>query len=142
MSVAKPRLAFLLITALLAAGCGNDNNSSTPTTPVTPAQSVVETFEGTLTPFSARTHVFQSQNAGDVIAQVLTLDPADAVVGLSLGTSNTFACQTSLSTEKATVNSSLIGVSRAAGTLCVHIYDPSDTGLAAPVTYKLQVTHF
>jgi hypothetical protein len=140
MPVAKPRLAFLLITALLAAACGNDN--SIPTTPVTPAQSVVETFEGTLTPFSARTHLFQSQNAGDVIAQVTALDPADTVVGLSLGTSNTFACQTSLSTEIATVNSSLSGVSRAAGTLCVHIYDPSDAGLPGPVTYKIQVTHF
>jgi len=70
------------------------------------------------------------------------LDPTDTVVGLSVGTSNTFACQTSLSTETATLNSALSGVSRAAGTLCVHIYDPSDTGLPGPVTYKIQVTHF
>jgi len=141
MPVAKPRLPFLLITALLAAACGNGNNS-TPTTPITPAQSVVENFEGTLTPFSARTHTFQSQNAGDVIAQVTALDPAATVIGLSLGTSNTFSCQTSLSTEQATVNSALSGVSRAAGTLCVHVYDPSEAGLPGPVTYKLQVTHF
>jgi len=139
MHVVKTRLALLLIPALLATACGDNN---TPVAPVTPAQSVVENFEGTLTPFSARTHVFQSNNAGDVIAQLTGLDPADTVVGLSLGTSNTFACQTSLSTETATLNSALSGVSRAAGTLCVHIYDPSDTGLPGPVTYKIQVTHF
>jgi len=139
MHVVKTRLALLLIPALLATACGDNN---TPVAPVTPAQSVVENFEGTLTPFSARTHVFQSNNAGDVIAQLTGLDPADTVVGLSLGTSNTFACQTSLSTEIATLNSALSGVSRAAGTLCVHIYDPSDTGLPGPVTYKIQITHF
>jgi len=139
MHVVKTRLALLLIPALLATACGDNN---TPVAPVTPAQSVVENFEGTLTPFSARTHLFESQNAGDVIAQVTGLDPADTVVGLSLGSSNTFACQTSLSTERATLNSSLSGVTRAAGTLCVHIYDPSDTGLPGPVTYKLQITHF
>jgi len=139
MHVVKTRLALLLIPALLATACGDNN---TPVAPVTPAQSVVENFEGTLTPFSARTHVFQSNNAGDVIAQLTGLDPADTVVGLSLGTSNTFACQTSLSTETATLNSALSGVSRAAGTLCVHIYDPSDTGLPGPVTYKIQITHF
>jgi hypothetical protein len=141
MFAAKTRLALLLMAALGAAACGNSNNNI-PTTPATPAQSVVETFSGTLTPFSARTHVFATNNAGTVIAQITALDPPDTVVGLSLGTSNTFSCQTSLSTEQATLNQSLSGVTSAAGTLCVHIYDPSDTGLPGPVTYTLQVTHF
>jgi xanthine/uracil/vitamin C permease (AzgA family) len=141
MSVVKSRLVLLLVGAVGAAACGGNNNV-TPTAPVTPAQSIVENFTGTLTPFSARTHTFQSNNAGDVIVQVTTLDPADTVVGLSVGTSNTFACQTSLSTEQATLGSGLTGVARASGTLCVHIYDPSDAGLPAPVTYTLQVTHF
>lgn len=141
MPVAKTRLALLLTAALAAAACGSNNNN-TPTTPATPAQSVVELFSGTLTPFSARTHVFSSNNAGDVVVQITALDPSDSVVGLSLGTSNSFACQSGVSTELAVLNTSLAGVARAAGTLCVHIYDPSDTGLAGPVTYTLQVTHF
>ena len=141
MPVAKTRLTLLLTAALAAAACGSDNK--TPTTPATPAQSIVETFSGTLTPFSARTHVFSSNNAGDVIVQVTALDPADSVVGLSVGTSNTFACQSGVSTEEASLSKpSLSGVTRAAGTLCVHIYDPSDAGLPGPVTYTLQVTHF
>jgi hypothetical protein len=140
MSVAKIRLVCLFMAALAATACGNNN--TTPTTPAQPAQAIVETFSGTLTPFSARTHVFSSNNAGSVIAQVTALDPPDTVVGLSLGSSNSFSCQTSLSTEQATLNSSLSGVTSAAGTLCVHIYDPSDTGLAGPVNYTLQVTHF
>ena len=92
MHVVKTRLALLLIPALLATACGDNN---TPVAPVTPAQSVVENFEGTLTPFSARTHVFQSNNAGDVIAQLTGLDPADTVVGLSLGTSKSSCCLSS-----------------------------------------------
>jgi predicted outer membrane protein len=141
MFAVKTRLAFLMVAALGAAACGNNNNN-TPTTPTTPAQSIVENFSGTLTPFSARTHVFTSNNAGDVIVQITALDPADAVVGLSAGTSNTFACQAGVSTEQATLNASLAGVSRAGGTLCVHIYDPSDAGLPGPVNYTIQVTHF
>jgi hypothetical protein len=139
MPVATTRLALLLTAALAAAACGSDN---TPVTPSQPAQSVVELFTGTLTPFSARTHVFASNNAGDVIVQVTSLDPSDSIVGLSVGTSNNFACQSGVSTEVATINSSLSGVSRAAGVLCVHIYDPSETGLPGPVAYTLQVTHF
>jgi hypothetical protein len=140
MPVAKTPIALLLATALMAAACGSND---TPTTPAAPATSVVETFSGTLTPFSARTHVFSSNNAGDVIVQVTALDPSDTTVGLSVGTSNNFACQSSsVSTEQATINSSLSGVTTGAGTLCVHIYDPSDAGLAGPVTYTLQVTHF
>ena len=140
MPVAKTRIALLLATALMGAACGGDDEI--PITPIAPAQSVSETFSGTLTPFSARTHVFTSQNAGDVTVQITALDPPETIVGLSLGTSNSFACQTSLSTEKATLNTPLDGVSRAAGTLCAHIYDPSDSGLPGPVTYTLQVTHF
>ena len=140
MFAVKTRFAFLLIAAVAAAACGN--NKTVPTTPSAPAQSIVETFSGTLTPFSARTHVFTTNNAGDVIVQLTALDPADATVGLSVGTSNTSACQTGVSTEAATLNYALSGVSKAAGTLCVHIYDPSDTGLPAPVNYTIQVTHF
>ncbi len=140
MPVAKTRIALLLVTALMAAACGSNDTAITPSQP---PNSVVETFSGTLTPFSARTHVFSANNAGDVVVQLTALDPSDTTVGLSLGTSNTFACQSSsVSTEKATLNQSLSGVTTAAGTLCVHIYDPSDDGLPGPVTYTLQVTHF
>ena len=142
MSAPKTRfLALLLVAAFAATSCGDNND--TPIAPATPAQSVVENFSGTLTPFSARTHIFTSNNAGDVIVQITALDPSDSIVGLSVGTSNTFACQSSgVATEQATLNSSLSGVTRAAGTLCVHIYDPSETGLPGPVTYTVQVTHF
>ena len=140
MPVAKTRIALLLVTALMAAACGSNNTTPPPSQP---ANAVVETFSGTLTPFSARTHVFSSNNAGDVIVQITALDPSDSVVGLSVGTSNNFACQSSsVSTEHAILNSPLSGVTTAAGTLCVHIYDPSDDGLPGPVTYTLQVTHF
>jgi hypothetical protein len=143
MSVVKTRFVLLLLVAVLAAACGGGNNT-TPTAPSTPAQSIVESFSGTLNPSSAQTYTFNSNNAGDVIVQLTALDPSGTLVGLSVGSSNSFACQSGVSTETATLNSSLAGVTRAAGLLCVHIYDPftANTPLAGPATYTLQVTHF
>jgi hypothetical protein len=141
MHYPKIRVACLLTAvALLTGACGGDD--PLPTTPTTPIVSINETFSGTLTPFSARTHTFDVQNAGDVIVQITAIDPADTVVGLSVGTTNGFACQAAISTEKAVLNAGLTGVARAAGTLCARIYDPSDSGLPGPVTYSLQITHY
>lgn len=132
--------AFVLTLALGAPACGDDDNLPTvPTTPITP---VTDTFEGTLTPFSARTHLFQVENAGEVILQLTAVQPEDAVVGMSIGTSNGFQCQAVVSTEQARLNNSLLAVARSAGTLCARIYDPSDTGLAAPITYTLETLHY
>ena len=133
------RAALLLTLALGTTSCGDDE--PIPTGPA-PLPSIEEVFEGTLGPAVARTHYFQVQNAGDVIAQITALDPDTTVVGLSIGTSNGFACQAAVSTEQAKINSGLIGVARSAGTLCARVYNPSDDGFPGPVTYTLKLTHY
>ena len=133
------RAALLLTLALGTVSCGDDE--PLPTAP-TPIPSIEERFEGTLNPLSARTHVFQAQNAGDVIVQITALTPDGTVVGLSVGTTNGFSCQAAVSTEQAQLNNGLVGVARSAGPLCVRIYDSSETGMSGPVTYAIRVTHY
>jgi hypothetical protein len=137
------RAALLLTLALGTVSCGDDE--PLPTGPA-PIPSIEESFSGTLGPSTgavARTHVFQVQNAGDVIAQLTALDPDTTVVGLSIGTTNGFACQAAVSTEQAKINNGLVGVARSAGSLCVRIYNPSDDPpFPDTVTYTIKVTHY
>src|SRR6185503_6752414 len=95
----------LLLLAPLAAGCGDNNSTNTPTGPG-PVQ-VSQTFTseddpstavppvtGPLNPNGGRTHAFTVQQAGTVTATLTALGPDDTViVGLSLGTWNGQVCQ-------------------------------------------------
>jgi hypothetical protein len=134
------RCAVALTVALFTAGCGDDPPPLT--TPDPPASITVE-FSGTLTPASARLHLFNAQTPGTISVNVTSLDPNTTVVGLSLGTSTGgTVCQTAVSIENAIQGTTLNGVARAAGTLCARIYDPTDDGFPAPVPYTIRVTHF
>ncbi len=139
MYLSKVRVGLLLACGLLAAGCGDDPE---PLPVPEPIPSITEEFTGTLTPFSARTHAFGVLNAGTVSVQVADLDPDTTVVGLLIGTLNGTVCQTAVSTELATNTGVLNAVASSAGILCARIYDSSETGLPAPVPYRLIVTHY
>jgi len=132
-------LALLLLTALLTVSCGDDDPVFIA--PPAPPQ-IDESFDGTLTPFSARTHFFQAQNPGEIIAQISAITPDTTIVGISIGTGNGFACQAAVSTEQAGLNSGLIGVANAPGVLCIRVYDPSNEGLPAAITYSIRVRHY
>src|SRR5574339_516649 len=81
----------LLLLAPLAAGCGDDNSTNTPTAPTPVA--VTETFSGTLTPNGGVTHEFVVQQAGTVTAKLTALAPDDTVtIGLNIGTWNGAVC--------------------------------------------------
>ena len=131
--------AFVLVLALGAPACGGDDDLPPAPTPIFPE---TETFDGTLSPFSARIHHFNVDNAGEVILQLSGIEPAETVVGISLGTSNGFQCQVTVDAAVAQLNNSILAIARTAGTLCARIYDPSDAGLPAPVTYQLHATHY
>jgi hypothetical protein len=134
------RIAAALAVALFTAGCGDD---PPPLTNPDPPASITEEFSGTLTPFSARLHLFNAQAAGTISVNVVALDPAETVVGVALGTSTGgTVCQTAVSIENAGQGTTLNGVARSAGTLCARIYDPTESGFPAPVPYTIRVTHF
>ncbi len=133
-------LACTLGLALLAAGCGDDDE--TPTNPTPPVQTFTDTFSGTVGRNGATSHPFPVQSAagGDVTATLKAVAPdADAVVGMSLGTWNGTACQAIISNDRATVNASLLGRATSTGTLCVRIFDVG--ALSAPQDYQVEVVH-
>lgn len=140
--ISRSTAAFALLFAslLASAGCGDDDNNN-PIDPTPPTQ-VTETVNGTLTPFSARVHQFQTQAPGTVSATLTEITPSDTVVGLDLGTWTGTACQVNVARPSTTTGGAVIGTATTVATLCVRIYDVSDTGLPATVPYTITVTHF
>jgi hypothetical protein len=136
-------LIALLATTVLTAGCGDD---PPPLVAPTPPVSISEEFTGTLTPFSARIHAFVAVTAGQVSATLTEIDQPDpnaaTVVGLDLGTWTGVFCQVTIARPSTIQGGVVNGTATTAGSLCVRIYDVSDTGLPAAVNYKLSVTHF
>lgn len=132
----------LLLLAPLAAACGSDDPPDTPTGPDPVA--VTETFGDSaspLTPFGGRTHTFDVQQAGSVVARLTALDAGDAIaVGFSLGTWNGQACQIILRNDSALLNATITGTAQQTGRFCVSIYDVGN--LTAPTAYTITVTHF
>ena len=130
--------ALLLVAALGVSACDNDIENATQPTP--PAPTVTETFEGALNPNNGVTHTFSTAATGTVQAVLTQISPdATMAVGLVLGTWNGFACTASMSLDAAVQGNALTGSVSGAGTLCVRIHDNGK--VAAPLTYKITVTH-
>ena len=130
----------LLLLAPLAAGCGDDNSTNTPTAPTPVA--VTETLSGTLTPNGGRTHEFVVQQAGTVVVKLTALAPdASISIGLSLGTWNGAVCQAILSNDRALLNAAVTGNAQNTGFFCARVYDAAGS-LTAPTDYTIDITHF
>lgn len=136
-----PRFTFLsvLVLALAAAACDDALPTAPPATTLTS-----ETFSDVLTPNGAKTHPFITARSGDIAATLTALDPnpdGQVAVGVSLGTLNSLgACQTLISRDAATVNSTVAGTASSATSLCLRVYDAAGT-LTEPTTYSVAVVH-
>ena len=131
-------LAPVLVAAGRCAGCGDE-----PTAPEDPETPVVvsETFSGTVTVNGAFTQQFTVGRAGEVSAQIVALAPDDTVtLGFTLGTWNGLACQAVISNDAAKLQTAVLGIANAPGTLCVRIHDVG--GLTAATTFDVTVQHF
>jgi hypothetical protein len=133
-------VSALLLAVSVSAACGDDNDDVTPAP--TPPPQVTETFQGTLTPASARIHDFRVDNPGSVSATLTEITPSDTVVGLDLGTWTGTTCQITVARRSATQGDGVGGTATTVATLCVRIYDIGDPALGAAVPYTLTVTHF
>jgi hypothetical protein len=133
-------IGALLLLAPLVAGCGDNNDPTTPTAPTPVA--VTDTFSGTLTPNGGRTHEFVVQQAGAVTAKLTALSPDDTVtIGLNLGTWNGAVCAALMPNDKATLNTTVTANAQNTGFFCARVYDAAGS-LTAPTDYTLEVTHF
>jgi hypothetical protein len=129
----------LLLLAPLAAACGGDDVTDTPTTPTPVA--VTEQFPGDLNPNGGRTHPFVVQQAGTVSARLSALAPDDTLtVGLSIGTWNGQVCQIILRNDAALLNTTVTGTAQQTGQFCVSVYDVGK--LTESITYQIDITHF
>jgi len=128
--------------AWLGAGCGTDPLSTLPSDTTASAQWVTETLEGRVSVNGATAHPFAVEVAGTVTATLSAVDPADAVVGISLGTWNvgTNVCQTILANDTAVAGSTIVGTATVAGTFCIRLNDIGK--LTGPATYSVSVTHY
>jgi len=128
----------LLLIALTASACSDNSTPSGPTAPTPTA--VTETFDGTLTVNGAVTQPFAVGTAGTVVVRLAALEPADAVIGVSIGTWNGVTCQIVIANDNATSGASATGNATATGNYCVRVYDVGK--LTQSVGYQVTVTHF
>jgi hypothetical protein len=134
----------LLLAAVLFAGCAEDD---APTAPTDPPVAITEQFPApdqsplTLTPHGGVTHPFVVQRAGDVTVRIDALEPAEAVIGISLGPLSAQACSAVIARDNAMLGHSIVGTATATGSFCVRVYDAGGT-LTGPVTYRITVQHF
>lgn len=125
--------------ALTTMACGDDG-SDTPTNP-TPPVAVTQTFEDSLNPNGGRTHQFNADRAGDVIASLTSLAPdPEVVVGLGIGTWNGVSCSIIIANDNAKLNVSIIGSATGTGAFCVRLYDVGN--LTRSIDYTVTVQHF
>ena len=140
------RRVLLLISIVgIAAACGDDNNSSTPTGPTTLPTVLTETFSGTLLKNAAYTHPFAVSDSGDVsvfLTQSVDAAHPDTVIpiGVSLGTWNGSSCAIVIANDNVSQGSSITGRATAAGNLCVRVYDVGFVPGSA--NYELLIDHY
>ena len=130
-------LALVVTTGLFAAACDSDDPTG-PTEP--PPAEIQETFSETLNPNGGRTHQFIVERPGQVTAQLTSLTPTDAVVGISLGPLSATSCSATVAQDNAKNGATIVGTA-SAGNFCVRIFDSGGT-LSGPVEYTIIVRHF
>jgi hypothetical protein len=132
------RLVPLIAVSLIVSGCGNNSDDAVVAPPPT---TFTDTFTGTLTLNGGTTFSFTVVGAGDMRAQLTTLEPDHTKpVGLSLGTWNGSICQVILPNDNSIQGSVVDGRASAPGSFCVRIYDAAGT-VVDPQTYVIDVFH-
>jgi hypothetical protein len=133
----------ILLLALMAAGCDDNNTITTPpTTPSAPGTSTTESFNGTLGVNGATTFQFTAGAGGTVAATLASLAPdSTALVGLSIGAWNGSSCAVIIANDAATQGAVVTGTASAAASLCARVYDAGRMTAGQSFTYTITVVH-
>jgi hypothetical protein len=135
-----PAVAHILVLlAMLSAwGCGDDESSTSPTSP-SPVYTT-DTFSGTLNAGETGTHPFTAKTGGSITITLSTLSPTSTILmGIGLGTWNGTACNTTLQTGAATQGSAFSASATSAGNFCVTIFDIGN--ITEATSYTITLTH-
>jgi hypothetical protein len=136
---------YVVVFAVLAAGCGGSVVQPTPVEPGPPT--ALEAFSGTLQPQGTNVYSFNVAKAGYVEVTLLAIGPAaTTTVGLGIGMPNgSAACAIIPVTgvnpvmAQAGTSAQIPGQLTNSGSFCVSIYDVGT--LDGPVLYTLTIAH-
>jgi hypothetical protein len=133
-----PALALLVLAAFNAA-CGDD--STTTTTPSTPAGTVTETLNGIMAPKGTAVRTFTARQSGTVTVLLASAQPS-VTLGLGIGVHGATGadCQFSQTLNTPAGATPQLSVSVDPGTYCAGAYDIGTVGPPG-VTVTVTVTH-
>ncbi len=138
----KPRALRVLVLGLvlsgvLAAGCGEDNTS--PTSPTTPAGPVTETFTSNLTVQGSAWRLISAAQGGTLSATITSASQPSSVVGFGLGIQggSTTGCLLSHAVTAAAGSAPQLTAPIDAGVYCVKIFDVG--GLSDPMGFTITI---
>lgn len=131
----RTALAPWLVIACVAAGCGDDTPSTTPTSPST---SRSESWSGVVAPGGQSSRSFTVTSSGTI---TVTLTGADVTLGLGVGVPRTTGggCRLGVSVNASGGTSPNISAPADAGQYCVQVYDLGT--LRDPVGFALKIDH-
>jgi hypothetical protein len=133
------RLTALILSAVLASGCGvfDDPSPNTPT-----SQTPTETFSGTLAVAGSNVFSFTVKQAGSVSVTLVSLStPSPVAVSLGFGTfSQNTTCKVTSSTLSVLAGSTpQMTVTVDPGTFCVNLSDAGN--LTASAAFTINIAH-
>jgi hypothetical protein len=144
MSQPLRALALLAFIAAIAAGCGDDATTTTPTT--TSELRGNETFGATLNPGQSQFYSFTTISPGTTEITLISIRPLGSVsttlspvVGLGLGTPQATDCALSSATNTTPGLKAQVSVATNISTYCVKIADIGN--LTSAVDYTIRVVH-
>ena len=137
-------LALLAFMAVMAAGCGDNATTTTPTTTTDVRGN--ETFGATLNPGQSQFYSFTTISPGTTEITLVSIRPTgsvsttlNAVVGLGLGTPQATDCALSSATNTTPGLKAQVSVATNISTYCVKIADIGN--LTGAVDYTIRVVH-
>ena len=137
-------LALLAFMAVMAAGCGDNSTTTTPTT--TSELRGNETFGATLNPGQSQFYSFTTISPGTTEITLISIRPTGSmsttlspVVGLGLGTPQATDCALSSATNTTPGLKAQVSVATNISTYCVKIADIGN--LTGAVDYTIRVLH-
>lgn len=133
-----PAVALLALAAL-GAGCSNDNNTTSPSTPT--GGPATETLNGVMAPKGVAFRTFTTYQPGTVTVLLAKVDPS-ITVGLGVGIRASIGtdCMFTQTVNTAAGTAAQLSVAVDAGTYCAGAYDTGNVGQNG-VTVTITVTH-
>ena len=144
MSQSTRALTLLVCLAVITAGCGNNDTTTTPTS--TTDVRGTETFGATLNPGQSQFYSFSTVSPGTTDVTLVSLRPTgsvsvtlSAVVGLGLGTPQGTDCALTSAINTTPGLKTQVSVATNISTYCVKIADIGN--LTGAVDYTIRVVH-